>query len=84
MIISAAIHGKILKIEYLLLFAVFTIATCGFLRIGCRNFGELFIGDSVKQFSFIIGVYLFSMVGSYFSKFLTNKNLLNTLSKSKS
>jgi spermidine synthase len=61
MIISAAIHGKILKIEYLLLFAVFTIATCG-LRIGCRNFGELFIGDSVKQFSFIIGVYLFSMV----------------------
>src|SRR5204863_160902 len=36
------------------------------------------LGDSVKQFSFIIGVYLFSMgIGSYFSKFLT-KNLLNT------
>jgi spermidine synthase len=41
-----------------LLFAVFTIATCGLMN-WLWNFGELFIGDSVKQFSFIIGVYLF-------------------------
>lgn len=63
----------------LLLFAVFTIATCGLVyELVAGALASYLLGDSVKQFSFIIGVYLFSMgVGSYFSKFLT-KNLLNT------
>ncbi len=70
---------KILKFEYLLLFAVFTIATCGLVyELVAGTLASYLLGDSVKQFSFIIGVYLFSMgIGSYFSKFLT-KNLLNT------
>ena len=70
---------KILKFEYLLLFAVFTIATCGLVYVlVAGTLASYLLGDSVKQFSFIIGVYLFSMgIGSYFSKFLT-KNLLNT------
>ena len=63
----------------LLLFAVFTIATCGLVyELVAGALASYLLGDSVKQFSFIIGVYLFSMgVGSYFSKFIT-KNLLNT------
>lgn len=70
---------KFLKFEYLLLFAVFTIATCGLVyELVAGTLASYLLGDSVKQFSFIIGVYLFSMgIGSYFSKFF-NKNLLNT------
>lgn len=70
---------KFLKFEFLLLFAVFTIATCGLVyELVAGTLASYLLGDSVKQFSFIIGVYLFSMgVGSYFSKFIT-KNLLNT------
>jgi len=70
---------KIFRFEFLLLVAVFTIATCGLVyELVAGTLASYLLGDSVKQFSFIIGVYLFSMgVGSYFSKFLT-RNLLNT------
>lgn len=63
----------------LLFLAVFTIATCGLVyELVAGTLASYLLGDSVKQFSFIIGVYLFSMgVGSYFSKFIT-RNLLNT------
>ncbi|MFL9837080.1 polyamine aminopropyltransferase [Flavobacterium sp. ST-75] len=65
--------------EVLLFLAVFTIATCGLVyELVAGTLASYLLGDSVKQFSFIIGVYLFSMgVGSYFSKFI-NRNLLNT------
>lgn len=71
--------SKFFKFEFLLLFAVFTIATCGLVyELVAGTLASYLLGDSVKQFSFIIGVYLFSMgVGSYFAKFLT-KNMLNT------
>jgi len=70
---------KKLSFEILLLLAVFTIATCGLIyELVAGTLASYLLGDSVKQFSFIIGVYLFSMgVGSYFSKFITKK-LLNT------
>jgi spermidine synthase len=70
---------KLLRFEILLLLAVFTIATCGLVyELVAGTLASYLLGDSVKQFSFIIGVYLFSMgVGSYFSKFIT-RNLLNT------
>jgi spermidine synthase len=70
---------KLFKFEVLLLLAVFTIATCGLVyELVAGTLASYLLGDSVKQFSFIIGVYLFSMgVGSYFSKFIT-RNLLNT------
>jgi spermidine synthase len=59
---------KILKSEYLL-FCCFTIATCGLVyELVAGTLASYLLGDSVKQFSFIIGVYLFSMGGSYFSK----------------
>ncbi|HEX8563675.1 MAG TPA: polyamine aminopropyltransferase [Flavobacterium sp.] len=70
---------RFFRFEFLLLIAVFTIATCGLVyELVAGTLASYLLGDSVKQFSFIIGVYLFSMgIGSYFSKFLT-RNLLNT------
>jgi spermidine synthase len=71
--------AKIFRFEVLLLLAVFTIATCGLVyELVAGTLASYLLGDSVKQFSFIIGVYLFSMgIGSWFSKFITKK-LLNT------
>lgn len=68
---------KFLSFEYLLLFAVFIIATCGLIyELVAGTLASYLLGDSVKQFSFIIGVYLFSMgIGSYFSKFIKNNQL---------
>ncbi|SCY47509.1 polyamine aminopropyltransferase [Flavobacterium caeni] len=70
---------KTAKFEFLLLLAVFTIATCGLVyELVAGTLASYLLGDSVKQFSLIIGVYLFSMgVGSYFAKFLC-RNMLNT------
>lgn len=70
---------KLFKFEYLLLFAVFIIATCGLIyELVAGTLASYLLGDSVKQFSFIIGVYLFSMgIGSYFAKFI-KKNQLKT------
>src|ERR1043165_3789317 len=58
--------------QWLLLVAVFTIATCGLIyELVAGALASYLLGDSVKQFSFIIGVYLFSMgVGSYLAKFV--------------
>ena len=68
-----------ISFELLLLFSVFIIATCGLVyELVAGALASYLLGDSVKQFSFIIGVYLFSMgVGSYFAKFI-KKNLLKT------
>jgi spermidine synthase len=64
-------------VAYALLFAVFIIATCGLVyELICGTIASYLLGDSVTQFSTVIGVYLFSMgIGSYLSKYL-NKNLL--------
>ncbi len=54
-----------------LLIAVFTIATCGLVyELLSGTIASYLLGDSVTQFSTIIGVYLFSMgVGSYLSRY---------------
>ena len=69
--------GKFFRFEYLLLFAVFVIATCGLIyELVAGTLASYLLGDSVKQFSFIIGVYLFSMgIGSYFAKFIKRNQL---------
>ncbi|SHM53458.1 polyamine aminopropyltransferase [Chryseobacterium polytrichastri] len=63
---------KRLSLEILLLSSVFVIATCGLIyELVAGALASYLLGDSVKQFSFIIGVYLFSMgVGSYLAKFI--------------
>jgi spermidine synthase len=60
-----------------LLFSVAVIATCGLVyELIAGALASYLLGDSVTQFSFIIGVYLFSMgVGSYISKFIKRKLL---------
>lgn len=62
---------------FLLLFSVFVIATCGLIyELVAGTLASYLLGDSVTQFSTIIGLYLFSMgIGSYFSKFF-DRNLL--------
>lgn len=54
-----------------LLVSVFTIGTCGLIyELLASTIASYLLGDSVTQFSTIIGVYLFSMgVGSYLSRY---------------
>ena len=61
----------------LLLLAVFVIATCGLIyELVAGTLASYLLGDSITQFSTIIGVYLFAMgIGSFLSKYF-NKNLL--------
>ena len=67
-----------LKLEFLLLFSVFVIGTCGLVyELVAGALASYLLGDSVRQFSFVIGIYLFSMgVGSYLARYLTT-NLLD-------
>ena len=64
--------------QWILLLAVFVIATCGLIyELVAGTLASYLLGDSVMQFSTIIGVYLFSMgVGSYLSKYF-EKGLLS-------
>lgn len=63
--------------SYVLLFSVFVIATCGLVyELIAGALASYLLGDSVTQFSTVIGVYLFSMgIGSFLSKYI-NKNLV--------
>lgn len=70
--------GKNSNLPIFLLFAVFIIATCGLIyELVAGALASYLLGDSVKQFSFIIGTYLFSMgVGSFLAKYIT-RNLFD-------
>jgi spermidine synthase len=63
--------------QWLLLVAVFVIATCGLIyELVAGTLASYVLGDSITQFSTIIGGYLFSMgVGSFLSKYF-NEQLL--------
>lgn len=58
--------------QLILLLAVFVIATCGLIyELVAGTLASYVLGDSVMQFSTIIGVYLFSMgIGSFLSKYI--------------
>jgi spermidine synthase len=60
------------RLKFLLLISVFAIATCGLIyELIAGTLASYLLGDSVTQFSTIIGAYLFAMgIGSYFSKFI--------------
>lgn len=59
-------------VEVALLASVFVIAACGLLyELAAGTLASYVLGDSVLQFSTIIGAYLFAMgLGSYLSRFL--------------
>ncbi len=63
----------------LLIFSVFIVASCGLayeLIIGALS--SYLLGDSILQFSTIIGTYLFSMgVGAGISKFIKDEDLID-------
>ena len=63
----------------LLLFSVFVIATCGLIyELVAGALASYLLGDSVTQFSTIIGAYLFAMgIGSFLSKYI-QKHLIPT------
>ncbi len=63
----------------LLLLSVFVIATCGLIyELVAGALASYLLGDSVTQFSTVIGAYLFSMgIGSFLSKYI-QKNLIPT------
>jgi spermidine synthase len=65
--------------RFVFLFAVFVVATCGLIyELVASTAASYLLGDSVTQFSTVIGVYLFAMgAGSYASKYFKN-NLLKT------
>ncbi len=65
--------------SFVLLVSVFAIATCGLIyELIAGALASYLLGDSITQFSTVIGVYLFSMgIGSYLSKFV-NRNLIFT------
>lgn len=65
-------EGDIRVKPSLLLLSVFVIATCGLIyELVAGTLASYVLGDSVTQFSTIIGTYLFAMgVGSYFSRFI--------------
>lgn len=63
--------------SYALLLSVAIIATCGLIyELIAGALASYLLGDSVTQFSLIIGVYLFSMgIGSYLSKYIVKRVL---------
>jgi len=64
------------------LFSVFVVATCGLIyELVASTAASYLLGDSVTQFSTVIGVYLFAMgVGSYISKYFKTNLLKHLLS----
>ena len=60
------------RTQWILLIAVLVIATCGLIyELVAGTLASYLLGDSVMQFSTIIGVYLFAMgVGSFLSKYI--------------
>ena len=73
-------HEKAMAI--LLLLSVFAIATCGLVyELIAGTLASYLLGDSVTQFSTIIGTYLFAMgIGSWLSRYI-NEHLLSTFVK---
>ncbi|MBS1197027.1 MAG: Spermine synthase [Proteobacteria bacterium] len=58
--------------HHALLFSVFVIASCGLAyELIAAGLSSYLLGDSITQFSTVIGVYLFAMgVGSWLSKYI--------------
>lgn len=64
--------------RYLLLLSVFVVATCGLVyELVAGTLASYLLGDSVTQFSTVIGTYLFSMgIGSFLSRYV-KRNLIS-------
>jgi spermidine synthase len=63
-----------------LLLSVFVVATCGIVyELLISTISSYFTGSSITQFSLTIGLFLFFMgCGSYFSRYVASRTLLDT------
>lgn len=64
-------------ISLILLVSVFVVATCGLIyELLAGTIATYLLGDSVTQFSTVIGTYLFAMgIGSWFSRYIDGRLL---------
>lgn len=64
--------GRIAPAEVALLASVFVVAACGLVyELAAGALASYLLGDSVLQFSTVIGIYLFAMgIGSWLSRFV--------------
>ncbi len=67
--------ARIAPAEVALLASVFVVAACGLLyELAASTLASWLLGDSVLQFSTIIGAYLFALgIGSYLSRFVVRQ-----------
>ena len=67
--------------ELALLASVFVVAACGLVyELAAGALASYLLGDSVLQFSTVIGAYLFAMgIGSYLSRFIDRQLVANFL-----
>ena len=67
--------ARIAPAEVALLASVFVVAACGLLyELAAGTLASWLLGDSVLQFSTIIGAYLFALgIGSYLSRFVVRQ-----------
>ena len=68
-------------VEVALLASVFVVAACGLVyELAAGALASYLLGDSILQFSTVIGTYLFAMgVGSYGSRFIERQLIANFL-----
>lgn len=66
------------QLALILLFSVFVVATCGLIyELLAGTLASYLLGDSVTQFSTVIGTYLFAMgIGSWLSRYIREDELL--------
>ncbi|GAA4033696.1 polyamine aminopropyltransferase [Sphingomonas rosea] len=66
------------RLALILLFSVFVVATCGLIyELLAGTLASYLLGDSVTQFSTVIGTYLFAMgIGSWLSRYIREDELL--------
>ena len=68
-------QSRIAPAELALLVSVFVVAACGLVyELAAGALASYLLGDSVLQFSTVIGTYLFAMgLGSYFSRYIEHQ-----------
>jgi spermidine synthase len=69
---AASAAGRVSAAEVVLLVSVFVVAACGLVyELAASALASYLLGDSVLQFSTVIGTYLFAMgIGSWLSRFI--------------
>ncbi len=73
--------GAVRPAEVALLVSVFVVAACGLVyELAAGTLASYLLGDSILQFSTVIGTYLFAMgVGSYLSRFFERQLIAHFL-----